>query len=85
MIKQYALEIYEPGSAEDVAMSLESDTAFGALARGNLLHVLSDGATDFFARVVGIEHIVWQIAGLPKHKICVFTERAENSRENRLK
>jgi hypothetical protein len=49
MIKQYALEIYEPGSAEDVAMSLESDTAFGAVARGNLLHILSDGAADFFA------------------------------------
>jgi hypothetical protein len=37
MKSRYSLEIYEPGSADDVAANFESDTPFQAIHRGDLI------------------------------------------------
>ncbi len=84
----YGLEIYEPGSADDVAAYFESDTPFGAIAKGDLINPVGSGgeAVKQILRVVGIEHIVWESKGEGiKHKICVFTAAEDNSRDARMK
>lgn len=87
MEKPYSLEIYEPGSADDVAGYVESDLPFGSIQRGDLISIMFTAAEpqeDVLA-VVGIEHILWSADGRAKHKICVFTERRQNNRESRLR
>lgn len=87
-MKFYGLEIYESGSADDVAAYFESDTPFGAISKGDLINpVDSEGeAVKRILRVVGIEHIVWESKseGI-KHKTCVFTAAEENNRDARMK
>jgi hypothetical protein len=87
MTGRYALEIYEPGSADDVAASFESDTPFQAIQRGDLIRPMmvpgEPPITDIF-RVECVEHFVWNIGNVTKHKICVFTSRHPNAREIRF-
>lgn len=59
-MKLYGLEIYKPGSADDVVAYFESDTSFGAISKGDLINPMgTEGeAGKRILRVVGIEHIV---------------------------
>ena len=84
-MKRYMLEIYEPGSAEDVLASYESDTPFGSIGQGDLMQPLGEGVEDRrrVLRVVTVEHLIWDVDGHPKHKTMVFTLALANSRENR--
>jgi hypothetical protein len=79
------LEIYGPGSADDVIRHLESDHPITGIAAGNLINALGheEGETDVLVRVVSIEHIFWRFQNELRHKICVFTEAVENTREAR--
>ena len=83
----YFLEIYEPGSAEDVLKTFESNIPFLGIARGDYFSpswILTDARTGLL-RVVNIEHIIWEVGDRVKHKICVFTEDVENTKEIRLR
>ena len=77
----YTLEIYEAGSADDVAVNLQSSEPFGAILRGDLVQNLD---TDLFARVSGVKHILWEVDGQARHKVCVYTRAAENTRQEHL-
>lgn len=84
----YMLEVFSPGSAHDAAPALESDTPFQSIEVGHLVNVQSGGkvAQPIFGRVVQVEHILWTADdGGVRHKICVYTEAAENKAETRLK
>ncbi|AHG87545.1 hypothetical protein J421_0052 [Gemmatirosa kalamazoonensis] len=86
-MKRYALEIYEPGTTQDVLVYFESDTPFQAISRGDLLGAGAWGGSGYnlgdMLRVVGIEHIVIESSPAPMHKVCVFTENVDDGRAAR--
>jgi hypothetical protein len=86
MTAHYTLEIYEPGSTDEVCRSFEDAQPFGAISKGDILNLATgkDGLPDLFLRVVQVEHILWDTNGHTRHKICVFTEAITNTREARL-
>lgn len=84
-MKSYVLEIYAPGTADDPLCRYESDTPFGAINSGDLLNAILTPTGDHLLRVNQVEHIIWETKaeGL-RHRLCVFTEHAENMRETRI-
>ena len=87
-MKLYGLEIYEPGSADDVVAYFESDNPFGAITKGDLINPLATEGEKVkrVLRVVGVEHIIWEVeAEGVKYKTCIFTAAEENNREARMK
>lgn len=85
-MKRYMLEIYEPGSTDDVLAIYEADTPFGCIGEGDLMQPLGSGIEDpkRVLKVVTVEHLIWEIDGQPKHKTLIFTEALANKAENRL-
>lgn len=86
-MKNYQLEIYQPGSVEDVAAYVESDKPFLTVSKGDLLNPVDSAAeanSDGILRVVGMEHILWKSGADVRHKLCVFTENVENTARVRL-
>lgn len=82
------LEVYQPGSFDDVFQYLESDTPFMAISRGDIVNPgLWDGSQSPMKvlRVVNVEHIIWknETTGGARHKVLVFTEEVEGTRELR--
>lgn len=79
-MQRYQLEIYEPGSHEEVFATLDSDQPFLTVTRGDLIDPRSlDGGNRILPdhlRVVRIEHIFVGPTDT-KHKVCVYTERAD--------
>lgn len=87
MSANYMLEIYLPGSADDVWVSFESDAPFMAIAKGDILNPVAFPESPSpmkMCRVTSIEHILWANPDRPCHKILVFTEELENTRELRF-
>jgi hypothetical protein len=84
MTAKYTLEVYEPGSADDVLMVLESETPFGAIAKGDFFNPLTETTkpSDLF-RVRDLEHIVWNTGQNARHKICVYIDRIPEGSEAR--
>ncbi len=86
-MKNYQLEIYEAGSADDVVANVESDAPFMAISKGDLINLVdstAEASGKHILRVVGLEHMLWRTDGSLRHKLCVFTENLENTREARL-
>ncbi|TWT10639.1 hypothetical protein [Reyranella sp. CPCC 100927] len=80
----YYLEIYESGSFDDVLVSYQSETPFGAISRGDLLSLMLEGyAPNYVLEVVQIEHFIF--GSVPHHKMMVYTRKHENLREVRQK
>lgn len=83
---RYYLEIYSPDSADDVWVSFEADSPFGAIAVGDIINPgMWDGSQSPMRvlKAVAVEHILWDIQEL-KHKVMVFTTEVEGTRELRL-
>ncbi|MBI5798382.1 MAG: hypothetical protein HZB10_00430 [Candidatus Yonathbacteria bacterium] len=83
---EYHLEVYEPGSAEDVLTIFKSINPFMAIKPGDLLGPYVWGAYPPGAalRIINVEHGVWEVGGKITHKILVFTEEVEGTPELRL-
>jgi hypothetical protein len=84
----YMLEIYEPGSFDDVWVYFESTSPFGFMSAGDIINPgLWEGSKSpmFVLKVVSLEHILWEAEGQTKHKICVFTREVEGTRELRTR
>jgi len=82
----YILEIYEPGSFYDTLVRFSSAIPFMSIHAGDIINPANWPAyddTSTVLRVVGVEHIIWEIT-TPKHKICIFTEAIENSAETAM-
>ena len=84
---EYMLEIYEPGSVENVWVYFKTSSPFGAISIGDLINPnLWEGSQSpmRILRVVNVEHIIWEVNSTVKHKVMVFTEEIEGSEEARL-
>jgi hypothetical protein len=91
MLDRYTLEIYEPGSADDVLEAIEAEHPFFPITVGDLINArtLSSDAASIkgkVLRVVAVEHMIsaGTLRGDVKHKLCVFTEALSDSRIHRL-
>ena len=73
---RYLIEIYSPGTTDEVSRSYEGNTLFPSFARGDKLTFMADSIGEaLVARVSGIEHFIRIVAdGEYHHKICIFTE-----------
>jgi hypothetical protein len=85
---EYILEIYEPGSADDVSLMVTTSQPPAAISQGDLLspfgwHEQQSSAATLL-RVTSVEHIIWETGSTLKHKLCIFTEEVDNTRDIRL-
>ena len=76
MVNEYHLEIYEPDDRSCVAGAYTSDTPFppmhiGEAIHGNGLNLSENRQT---VRIKDLQHIIWEIKGKFRHKLCVYTE-----------
>jgi len=85
---EYILEIFLPGSADDVWMKFSSPTPFMTISPGDIINPgVWEGseAPKKVLRVVSVEHIIWEAPGSDmKHKIDIYTKEVEGTRELRL-
>lgn len=84
---KYTLEIYLPGSGDEVDKVFESDTPFMAINVGDILNNrLWESGTEEgkILRVKKLEHYIWEAQGVTKHKIGVITEAVNNDESARL-
>ncbi len=87
-MKNFDIEIYEPNTTSDVLFTAESDQPFSSISKGDLINPRLFPNFDYNGQILkvrNIEHMVWETAGVVKHKICIFTEPVEDSPETRLK
>ena len=85
-ITEYSLEIFMPSSYDDVWVVFTSPTPFMAISAGDILNpsIWEDSQSPMkVLRVVGLEHLIWEVGGSVKHKIDVYTEEVEGTREVR--
>jgi hypothetical protein len=81
MNKRFGLEIYEPGSTTAVIALFESDTAFSAIARGDLIRVPNRASPLL---VVSVEHLLEEAEGAAKHKVAMVTKEIDDTQESRF-
>ena len=84
---EYSLEVYEPGSADDVWVAFSSTTPFMPIQAGDILNPglwPNSNSPMRVLRVINIEHFIWEARGDVKHKVLIFTEEVEGTRELRL-
>ena len=82
-VTEYILEIYEPNDTDTVWMVFRSSTPFLALAVGDLVNPSTwpdSEAPMKILRILNLEHIIWEIEGQIKHKICVYTEEVVSTK-----
>jgi hypothetical protein len=81
---EYMLEVYMPGSADDVWMHFTSSAPFLPINIGDLLDPGiwpgSQSPTKIL-RVVNLKHIIWETDSHINHKLLVFTEEVGETRE----
>lgn len=89
-MKNYIIEIYQPGSSDDVVQTFESDHPFVGLNKGDIINPAFfssyDRNPDNVLRIKTVEHIFWQHEGQdkPKQKLLIFTEEIPNNRSERV-
>lgn len=84
---KYNLEIYEPGSAHDCWVAFEASAPFQNINKGDLLNPGIWEETmhpSRLAKVVNIEHIIFETSQAVTHKICVYTEEVPNTPEIKM-
>lgn len=86
MSKKYILEIYEPNSTDEVVKVFESDSLFLNISKNDIINPAFFGnqPADIIFRVKNIEHIIWESDKEIKHKICIFVQQKEDTKEERL-
>ena len=89
MEKQFFLEIYEPGSIDEVAAVFESDKPFMTPVVGHLINPSPfqgsiASTSGELLRVMSVENIIWQHKDIAKQKICVYTKAVPNDQNVKL-
>lgn len=77
---EYQLNIFSPGSRNDLLAGWSADTPYMAFARGDLINckgfeASADGRSRVL-RVDAVEHVMWEAPDRFTHKISVFTSLA---------
>lgn len=88
---EYHLELYGPGDARTPVLFCRTEAPFLPFHKGDLINphnfedVNLDITMDDVLRVIGVEHIIWEIKGSHfAHKVMVYTETVANTPETRL-
>lgn len=79
---KYHLEVYMPGSFKDLWVTFSSPTPFMAISTGDIINPsIWEGSQSPMKvlRVINVEHIIWEIDGNAKHKICVYSEDVDHA------
>jgi hypothetical protein len=80
---EFTLEIYGSGETDVPLAAFRSDNPFPTISKGDLVNPVrlaphtSRSAT--MLRVTRVEHILWELNGDPKHKVCVYTAEVADS------
>ncbi len=86
---QYTLEVYQPGSTENLWVVFEASQPFGSISQGDIINpgIWPESQSPMkVLRVVGVEHAIWASKGMTKHKIMIYTkELAIEDQSRRLK
>ena len=80
-ITEFSLEIYMPGSRENLWVTFSSNTPFMAIHAGDIINPNTwEGSQSPMKvlRATGIEHIIWETNGAVRHKIMIYTEEVDN-------
>lgn len=84
---RYHVEVYEPGSADDLWVYFKTTKPLFSIHKGDIINPgmwPNSKAPMKVLRVVAVEHIIWEIENSHiAHKLCVFTEEVEGTRELR--
>ena len=86
-MEKYILEIFAPNSADEVIKKIESKDPFINIAKGDIINTQlwkETDSKDDILRVLNVEHIIWEVDKRINHKLCIFTERSQNTPETRL-
>ncbi len=81
------LEVYEPGSMDNVWVYFKSDGPFLSINSGDLLNpnLWENSQSPMkILKVINLEHIIWEKDNIVKHKLMVFTEEIDGTIEARL-
>ncbi len=70
---KYHFEISEPDDLKTVRFHAKSDTPFGAISVGDILHC-GDMLPGDRLEVSGVEHLFWESGGVVTQKICIHTK-----------
>ena len=84
---EYELEIYEPKSADDCWVTFSSTSPFPSINKGDIVNpsLWSNSQSPMkVLRVINVEHLIWEINAQIRHKLMVFTEEVDGTRELRL-
>ena len=86
-LKPYVLEIYVPGSGQDLLKKFESDKPFMPIAVGDIISSramdVSERTGRALLRVVAIEHMFFGESPTMKHQVCVYTDAVPDTPESR--
>jgi hypothetical protein len=88
---RYLVQIFAPGSCDEVAWTAESAGPFMAFARGDLVNSSLWAPGDLPAElrnhiliVVSVEHVLWESDKVVSHLVLVYTAVAPDTRATRL-
>jgi hypothetical protein len=90
---KYYIEVYEPGSAADAVLLMESSAPFLAIRPGDLVNPRAfdsrrwPACLDLVGKllvVVRVEHAIWEVGDMMSHKLMLYTEAVADDREARL-
>jgi hypothetical protein len=74
---EFTLEVYGSGATDAPMASFCSDGAFPTINKGDLINPLRlvphTSRRSTILRVTRVEHVLWELNGDPKHKVCVYT------------
>jgi hypothetical protein len=79
-LTEYSLEIYMPGSDDNLWMAFSSPTPFMAIHVGDIINPsIWEGSQSPMKvlRATGVEHAIWELGGNVKHKIMIYTEEVD--------
>ena len=81
---EYIVEIYMPMSIETVWVTFSSATPFMNINAGDVVNpgLWPDSRSpQRVLRVILVEHALWEINNVTKHKLMVYTEEIEGIRD----
>ena len=88
---RHLVQIFAPGSCDEVAWTAESAGPFVAFARGDVLNSSLWDPGDLPAElrnhilvVVSVEHVLWESDKAVSHLVLVYTAVAPDTRATRL-
>ncbi|MDD5738687.1 MAG: hypothetical protein PHY72_02030 [Candidatus Pacebacteria bacterium] len=83
------MEVYVPGSADDVWVTFETSEPILGISKGDILNpgIWENTQSPMkVLKVVNLEHLIWDVKAenCVKHKLMIFTKEVEGTRKLRI-